>query len=254
LQSGQSEKIGRKSTGDPSSTFAIPLRQAVFAMLWQALPSTKLPRMPCSASTRPRSCSIFAALQVDPAVVAVASQRGHERADHMIAAYLAKMGIGAGLLGLASSVRFEDLHVLTREEIARFGLDRREFVEAPWKFESNGLRRMHKIAVVRGVGETSFRMLQLPIACFDANRFAVEFQRPALPSASFASVSMAGLDAKPLYFIHPPLKASGFEHWGLAMGRPALQRFWIGRKPSLPRSWTARSENHQNLQTGGPVR
>jgi len=202
LQSGQSEKIGRKSTGDPSSTFAIPLRQAVFAMLWQALPSTKLPRMPCSASTRPRSCSIFAALQVDPAVVAVASQRGHERADHMIAAYLAKMGIGAGLLGLASSVRFEDLHVLTREE----------------------------------------------------NRFAVEFQRPALPSASFASVSMAGLDAKPLYFIHPPLKASGFEHWGLAMGRPALQRFWIGRKPSLPRSWTARSENHQNLQTGGPVR
>jgi hypothetical protein len=56
------------------------------------------------------------------------------------------MGIGAGLLGLASSVRFEDLHVLTREEIARFGLDRREFVEAPWKFESNGLRRMHKIA------------------------------------------------------------------------------------------------------------
>ena len=133
------------------------------------------------------------------------------------------MGIGAGLLGLASSVRFEDLHVLTREEIARFGLDRREFVETSWRFESNGIRRMHKIAVVRGVGETSFRTLQLRIACFDANRFAVEFQRPALPSASFASVSMAGLDAKPVYFIHPPVKASAFEHWGLAMARPALQ-------------------------------
>jgi hypothetical protein len=160
-------------------------------------------------------------LQVDPAVVAVANQRGHERADRMVAAYLAKMGIDAGLLGLARSVRFEDLHVLTREEIARFGLDRREFVETPWKFESNGLRTMHKVVIVRGAGETSFRLLQWRVVCFDANRFAVEFQRPA--SANVSSVSIAGLDAKPVYFIYPPVKASSFEHWGLAMARPTLQ-------------------------------
>jgi len=162
-------------------------------------------------------------VQVDPAAVAVANRRGHERADKLVAAYLAKMGVDAGLLGLARSVRFEDLHVLTREEIARFGLDRREFVETPWKFESNGLGGMHKIAVVRGVGETSFRLLQLRIFCFDANRFAVEFQRPAPANASFSSVSIAGFGAKPVYFVHPPVKASSFEHWGLAMARPALQ-------------------------------
>ena len=49
-------------------------------------------------------------VQVDPAAVAVANRRGHERADKLVAAYLAKMGVDAGLLGLARSVRFEDLH------------------------------------------------------------------------------------------------------------------------------------------------
>ncbi len=162
-------------------------------------------------------------VQIDPAMVAVANQRGHERADRMIATYLAKMGIDAGLLSLARSVRFEDLHVLTRDEIVRFGLDRREFVETPWKFENNGLRRMHKIAVVRGVGETSFRLLQWRIVCFDANRFALEFQRPVSENASFSSVSIEGPDSKPVPFVHPPVKVSSFEHWGLAMARPALQ-------------------------------
>lgn len=162
-------------------------------------------------------------VQVDPAVVAVANRRGHERADQMVAAYLAKMGIEAGLLSLAKSVRFEDIHVLTREEIARFGIDRREFVETPWKFENNGYRRMHKIAVVRGAGETSFRLLHWRIACFGANRLVLEFQRPMSANAGISSVSIAGLDAKPVYFVYPPVKASSFEHWGLAMARPALQ-------------------------------
>jgi hypothetical protein len=82
---------------------------------------------------------------------------------------------------------------------------------------------MHKIAVVRGAGETSFRLLQWRIACFDANRFVLEFQRPVSANASFSSVSIASLDAKPVYFVYPPVKASSFEHWGLAMARPALQ-------------------------------
>ena len=74
-----------------------------------------------------------------PAVIAAANQRGHQRADRMASAYLAKVGIDAGLLGLTKTIKFEDIHVLTRDEIARFGLDRRELVETPWKFESDKL-------------------------------------------------------------------------------------------------------------------
>ena len=57
------------------------------------------------------------------------------------------MGAEQGLLALASTIRFEDLHVLTREEIFRFGIDRREFVETPWTFENVGRSVVHKTAI-----------------------------------------------------------------------------------------------------------
>jgi hypothetical protein len=161
--------------------------------------------------------------QPDAAVMAAADERGHERADRMVAVYLAKMGIDAGLLSVAKTTRFEDIHILTREEIARFGVDRRELVEMPWKFESNGLNMMHKIAAVRAPGETSFRLLQWRVACFDVNRFALDFQRPASANPSYTTVAIAGSDARPIYFSYPPTKAPGFEQWGLRMPRPALQ-------------------------------
>jgi hypothetical protein len=162
-------------------------------------------------------------IQVSPAAVAAADQRGHERADRMVAAYLAKMGIDTGLLSLARSVKFEDIHILTREEIARFGLDRRELVETPWRFESNGLNVVKKIAIVRAPGEATFRLLQWRVACFGANRFALDFQRPAPANANFSSVSIAGTDAKPVYFVYPPVKVQSLEQWGLWTPRATLQ-------------------------------
>lgn len=162
--------------------------------------------------------------QPDAAVIAAADQRGHERADRMVAAYLTKMGIDAGLLRVADSVKFEDIHILTREEIARFGLDRREWVETPWMFERNGLNMMHKVAAVRAPGETSFRLLQWHVACFDTNRFALDFQRPAPGTANYTTVAIAASDAKPVYFSSPPVKRSGIEQWILRAPRPTLQQ------------------------------
>lgn len=160
---------------------------------------------------------------VDPSVVAAATERGHERADRMVATYLAKVGIDAGLLGLTKTVKFEDIHILTRDEIARFGLDRRGQVETPWKFENDKFSMMHKVAVVQRPGEKSFRLLQWRVACVDAKRLELDFQRPALVNASFASVSIASNDAKPTYFVYPPATAPGIEQWGLRMPQPALQ-------------------------------
>jgi len=161
--------------------------------------------------------------QPDAAAIAAADQRGHERADRMIAAYLAKMGIDTGLLRVADSVKFEDIHILTREEIARFGLDRRELVETPWRFESNGRNMMHKLAAVRAPGDKTFRLLQWRVACFDTNRLALDFQRPASASANYSTVTIASSAAMPVYFSYPPAKAPGIEQWGLRMPRPALQ-------------------------------
>lgn len=160
----------------------------------------------------------------DPSAIAAADQRGHERVDGMAAVYLAKMGVDVGLLALTKTIKFEDIHALTRDEIAGFGFDRREFVETPWRFENNGIGILHKIAVVRRPGETSFRLLQWRIACFDPNRFVLEFQRPVSVNANLSMVSMAGDDAIPVYYFNPaPVVASGREQWGMRLRQSDLE-------------------------------
>ncbi len=158
--------------------------------------------------------------QPDPSAIAAADHRGHERADRLVSAYLAKVGIDAGLLGLARSVKFEDIHVLTREEIARFGLDRRDIVETPWQFESNGLNMMRKIAFARGSGETSFRLLQWRVTCFDSDSFSFDFLRPARAGALVA-ISHHG--ASPVYFSGPLISGTNFEQWGMRLIRSRLE-------------------------------
>jgi len=162
----------------------------------------------------------FRGSQPDPSVVAAADQRGHQRADRLVSAYLAKMGIDAGLLGLAKSVKFEDIHVLSRDEIARFGLDRRDVVETPWRFESNGGNMIRKIALVRGAGETSFRLLQWRVICFDSDNFSFDFLRPARAGALVA-ISHHG--ASPVYFNGPSISGTKFEQWGMRLIRSRLE-------------------------------
>jgi hypothetical protein len=157
--------------------------------------------------------------QPDALVIAAANQRGRERADRVASVYLAKMGIDAGLLALTRTVRYEDIHVLTREEIERFGLDRRELVETSWRFESNVLNTMRKIAVVKEPDETSFRLLQLRVTCFNTDRFALDFQRPARPGAL---VAIAHSGASPVYFNGPLAAGSSFEQWGMRLIRSRL--------------------------------
>jgi hypothetical protein len=71
-----------------------------------------------------------------PEMRAAATRRRLARVDGMLMRYLVKMGAEAGLLVLASTIRFEDVHVLTREEIVRFGIDRRELAETRWALEN----------------------------------------------------------------------------------------------------------------------
>jgi hypothetical protein len=89
---------------------------------------------------------------------AAATERGHERADRMVASYIVRMGVDIGLLNLASTVKFEDIHALTREEIIRFGIDRRERVETPWIFENIGRSTVRKVASHKDDSDKSYRL------------------------------------------------------------------------------------------------
>lgn len=157
------------------------------------------------------------------AMVAAATERGRERGDRLLAGYFTRIGADAALLDLSRTVKFEDMHVLTREEIARFGIDRRQFVETSWSFENNGRSTVRKVAVQRSPGEKSFRLMQWRLICFDSDRFELDVQRPATANPTFASVAIIGGSARPQYFSYPPAKASGFEVWGMRMAKASVQ-------------------------------
>jgi hypothetical protein len=154
---------------------------------------------------------------------AAAVARGLERADRLISAYLKKMGADPGLLTLARTVKFEDMHILTREEIARFGIDRRELAETPWKFE-NGARGMaSKVALQIDGGDTIYHASQWRLFCFNAEQFELDFQRKAMRDAIAGTVSMSSEEAKPLFFTAGKSKLPGYDVWGLRMDRASVQ-------------------------------
>jgi hypothetical protein len=156
-------------------------------------------------------------------MIADANIRAHERSDRNIATYFARVGGDTALLALARSVRFEDMHVLTREEIVRFGIDRREFVDTPWMFEPGTHGMVRKLAVQRKAGEASFHMVQWRVICFDSDRFELDFQRPIPANAVLATASLSYGGAIPFSFTYPPRRGAGVEQWGMRLSKASLQ-------------------------------
>jgi hypothetical protein len=156
-------------------------------------------------------------------MVSAATQRGVERADKLLSNYVVKMGIEGELLDVAKHTKFEDMHVLTRDEIFRFGIDRREFVETPWAFENLGRALIRKSAIARGENGKPWRALQWRLFCLNTEQFQLDFQRQVSASSTFAAISISSGGAKPLTFAFPPAKPAGYEVWGLRMPKSSAQ-------------------------------
>jgi len=154
---------------------------------------------------------------------AAATQRGVERADRMLAGYIVKMGADIGLLELARTIKFENMHVLTREEVVRFGIDRRDFVETAWTFESSFRNMARKAVIERSESEKSWRTTYWRIICFDADRFELDYQRPALAGSVLPTLAVSNAASAARYFQSPPKKIGGFEIWGLRLNKEEIQ-------------------------------
>jgi hypothetical protein len=74
------------------------------------------------------------------ALIAEARRVAHGR----IQQYLRDMGMDDALFEAAAAVPFESLRFLEREELVRFGIDRREFGETPWQFVNEATPSMRK--------------------------------------------------------------------------------------------------------------
>jgi hypothetical protein len=152
-----------------------------------------------------------------------ATQRGLARADTMLTAYLKRMGVEIGLLNVANTIKYEDMHVLTRDEIVRFGIDKREVVETPWQFESAGRGLVRKISVQKGEDGKVYRLSQWRLFCFTTDQFELDFQRPAA-NVAFATVAIAGKGPVPLHFTASrSAKPPADEVWGLRLSRDNLR-------------------------------
>jgi hypothetical protein len=160
-----------------------------------------------------------------PQMRSAATQRGLDRADRMLSSYIVRMGADIGLLGLVHTIKFEQIHVLTREEMARFGIDRRERAETPWQFERGSRSMVSKMTVQRNESDQSYRLVQWRLICLDTDRFELDFQRPAATSAVFPTVLMSNGGATSLYLKSIPFKSQGLEFWGLPLNEASVRAF-----------------------------
>jgi hypothetical protein len=154
---------------------------------------------------------------------AKAVERGLERADRLISSYIQKMGAEPGLLVLARTIKFEDMHILTREEIARFGIDRRELAETTWKFENSARSVIGKVVVQTDSGDKSYRMSIWRLMCLNADQFELAFQRKAVANGVFPTVSISNGGARPLFFTLGRSALPGSEIWGVRLDRAAVR-------------------------------
>jgi hypothetical protein len=162
---------------------------------------------------------------------ATAMQHAVSQGDAALTAYFTRMKADPGLLKVAHATKFESIHVLTRDEIVRFGIDKRQFVETAWQFENGRRNLMSKITVQKNDVSGAYEMSQLGIFCANADQFEMHFQRPIPPAASAARISIAADTGKALSFVFPPVKSSGVEAWGMRLSRAQVQA--LAERPDL---------------------
>lgn len=83
------------------------------------------------------------------------------------ARYFREMGVGLELATTADEVPSNDIKMLSRTELFRFGVDRREFFNTPWTYESSRTGNVASTTISRrgwGGGE-DFSNLLLQLSC-----------------------------------------------------------------------------------------
>jgi hypothetical protein len=97
--------------------------------------------------------------------------------------YVIEMGADPGLVDTAEQVRFDRLHVVTRQEIAKFGVETRGRYETPWMLDSNSPRWTLLKSVTQakgwneGPGDAEYRTGVVRVWCDSTPRIMFSYQR-----------------------------------------------------------------------------
>jgi hypothetical protein len=165
--------------------------------------------------------------------------KAHGEAERLAYAYVEEMGISRELIALAVSISHENLQVLTRQELYRFRIDTRDFVESAWRLEKAPRPSVRKMAQVRT--SDGFRRLEWQLLC-ESNMharmvFAYELGKDA---AAVRIVAMTAGSAKPPQFSRFPVRFGGYEGWSAIITPDtmkslfAVSRLGMGQSTLLP--------------------
>jgi hypothetical protein len=151
-------------------------------------------------------------------------ERSLAKADRERASFIAAMGVSHELDDLIRTVKFENMHILTRPELYRFGVDTRAMAETAWSFETAARPYVRKIALARKDDGATFRTLEWRLYCENKDRarlmFAREFDKGAPGTNSV--VMMAGSE-KPVAFGKFPARIGTYEAWSGTIASDAMK-------------------------------
>jgi hypothetical protein len=151
-------------------------------------------------------------------IIADFRRRQMVTADRDRNVFLSAMGISHELSDLIRTVKFENLHVLTRPELYRFGFDTRPLPETLWAVEKETRPYVRKIAQEKKGDGGSFRMMEWRLFCENKDRGRLMFIREHDEGAVGKStvVMMAGPD-KTVAFGRYPARFGKYEMWSDAV-------------------------------------
>jgi hypothetical protein len=163
-----------------------------------------------------------------------------DRDDRERSSYVEAMGISHELVDLIETVKFESMHILTRSELYRFGIDTRNLAETAWTLETATRGFVRKTALAKRDDE-SFRLMEWRLFCESKDRalmlFIQEFDKGAPGTSSV--VLIAGSE-KPPSFGTFPLRQGRYEVWSAVIATDAvrnwfaLPRLQVGENTLMP--------------------
>jgi hypothetical protein len=100
--------------------------------------------------------------------------------DAQLRRYVRDMGIDVRLFETSAKVPHEDIYYLSRDQIAAFGIDRREYADAPWfvsQFSNNTSYVSKWIVEARGPGRKDYRVSVVLFTCSSAHHASIRYLR-----------------------------------------------------------------------------
>jgi hypothetical protein len=160
-----------------------------------------------------------------PQQIAAFADRSNAKADRERASFVQAMGISRELTDLVKTVKFENVHILTRPELYRFGIDTRTMAETAWTLETAARSYVRKVALTKKKDDdASFRTMEWRLYCENKDRARLMFIREFDKGAAGVNsvVVMAGSE-KPVAFGAFPARIGTYEAWSGTIASAAMK-------------------------------